>query len=84
MWATGGSIFAYLLVPPVPAGGPGESSRFADVGSCYAPGVSAHNAAFGACAKGQSGPHDLRPLRAMQLHDVAPEGITYSAAIGVW
>ena len=56
-----------------------------DVGdSCYAPGVSAHNAALGACAEGQSGPHDLRHLRAMQHHDVVPEGITYRAAIGVW
>jgi len=84
MWATGGSIPAYLLVPPDPARGPGESSRFADVGSCSAPGVSAHSAAFGACAKGQTGPHGWRPLRAMQHHGVAPEGIAYSAAIGVW
>jgi len=52
--------------------------------SYYASGVSAHKAALGACAGGHSGPRDLLHHRAMQPHDVVPEGIYYRAAIGVW
>ena len=86
----------YLLtcsVSPDPRVGPATPGRFADVGSCLGgalpypgivPGVSAHSAAVSACALGQSGQQALQHLRAMQHHDIAPEAITYSAAVSVW
>ena len=62
-------------------------------GSCFGgalpypgtvPGVSTHSAAVSARALGQSGQQAGQPLRAMQHHDIAPEALTYGAAISVW
>jgi len=77
----------------VPGWDPAAPGRFADAGSCYgralrcagsAPVVSAHRAAGRACARGQTGQQALQHRRAGQHHDIAPEVLTYSAAIIVW